>query len=623
MRKKTQSTLAPLARIGALEAGMVTALAIGDHDGPCLFAGTPVGVYRSPIGEAHFDAPWERCPGSPTAILSLAVSPTYAQNHTLWAGTGDGVFVSHDGGESWAAASMAISGAAVIALVCSPNFAEDGLLLAGTVEDGILYSDTRGETWQNKSFGLLDATVMCLAFSPGVANDGTVFAGSDTTLYYSYNRALAWKVLPVPDALVPALSLLVSPRFETDKTVFLGSEQQGLYRSTDQGASWQKLDLPANSINALLHGPDGDTLAAATEAGIFKSTDGGDTWQRWLEEPDAICLAGQGPWLAAGTAEHGAWSADGQSEWQAMANLPARAVHGLTLSPRFGEDPLAFMFGPQDGIWRTSDGGQSWGSLEALPGSDIAALAASPQFAKDRTLAAASPSGLMVSGDAGSSWRIVSQMPASQAAFSPDGKRLAAAFAGLGIKTSNNLGADWQSEMGPWDGAGQIDALAISNSGQLYVGWREAGGATLSLWQGTSGQFEQVLSQPAGENPVIRLFIPTEPIPHRPWFASLGGRVWTLSARKGQAALQAEVFSAGDARENIVSLTGLQSQGSLRLLAATGQHLYQSTDGKDWTKIYDFGAHPVVAMTLPPNFSQDNTVYVLLLGGVFARAVIA
>jgi photosystem II stability/assembly factor-like uncharacterized protein len=623
MRKKRHSTRPPLTRLGAPEAGMVTALAAGRGEGTAIFAGTPAGVFRTPAGQAHGFASWQRCPGSPAGVLALAISPAFDQDHSLWAGTHNGVFLSTNGGASWARAHMPISGAAIMALSCSPGFAADGLLLAGTLEDGVLYSNDRGQTWQSKSFGLLDASVLCLAFSPGVERDETVFAGGETSLYYSYNRALAWKELPVPEALAPVLSLLVSPRFETDHTLYLGSEQQGLFRSADRGATWQRLDVPANCINALLHWPDDRSLVAATEAGTFRSADGGGTWYCWLSVPDVISLAGRERLLAAGTAERGAWATDGVGAWQAAANLPARSVSGLELSPRFHTDQLAFMFGQREGLWRSTDGGHRWADLsQALPSPEILDASVSPQFAADGTVVAASSAGLLVGSAAGSAWRAASETPASLAAFSPDGKRLAASFPGHGIATTQNLGAAWQAVPGPWDGPGEVAALAINNAGQLYVGWREAAGDSLSFWQGTPGQFEPVLTVPAGENPVIRLYVPPEPAAHRPWYVGLGSHVWTLSSRIGQTPVQAEVFEAGAAQENIISLAGLQAQGVQRLLAATGQHLYESPNGKDWAKIYEFGSDPVAAMALSPNFAHDRTAYVLLLGGVFARAVI-
>ena len=43
----------------------------------------------------------------------------------------------------------------------------------------------------------------------------------------------------------PILTLALSPAFATDNTLYAGTEQAGLYRSTDRGASWQPLALPA------------------------------------------------------------------------------------------------------------------------------------------------------------------------------------------------------------------------------------------------------------------------------------------------------------------------------------------------------------------------------------------
>src|SRR5262249_54136790 len=147
---------------------------------------------------------------------------------------------------------MPIASSAVVAISFSPNYAVDGILLAGTVEDGIFYSNTRGARWQTNGFGLLDASVFCLGFSPNFSRDTTTFAGTDTTLYFSYNGAMAWKQLPFPEGAAPALSLAVSPHYEQDQTLLVGTESQGLHRSTDRGRTWRAVNLPASCINVLL-----------------------------------------------------------------------------------------------------------------------------------------------------------------------------------------------------------------------------------------------------------------------------------------------------------------------------------------------------------------------------------
>ena len=255
-----------------------------------LFIGTKVGLYRSSGFDGGLVRGWDRLAGAPLGIVSLAVSPDFALDRTIIAGTDTGIFISRDAGDTWAAAHIPHSRSMILALCFSPNYLADGIVLAGTLEDGVWLSDTRGESWQARSFGLLDATAFALAISPNFAADETIYAGTDTAVYYSYNGARAWKQLHFPDDAAPVLSLAVSPDFESDHALYAGTEKNGLYRSVDRGQRWEKLDFPAASVNAMVasakHG-----LLAATEAGVFLSRDKGDTWARLAGVPDAISLA--------------------------------------------------------------------------------------------------------------------------------------------------------------------------------------------------------------------------------------------------------------------------------------------------------------------------------------------
>ena len=253
MPTRTKSSTYPrLARLGSPKAGTVAALAVGQTaDETTVFAGTQVGLFRSAGFTGDSVEGWERLAAAPLGIVSLAASPTYAEDHTLVAGTNSGLFVTRDGGDTWQAAPIPFAGAIAVSVAFSANYPRDGALLAGTLEDGVFYSDNRGASWQRKSFGLLDPTAYAVAFSPNFGRDETAFAGTDSTLYYSYNGGRAWKAVDFPEGAAPVLSVAVSPSFGSDQTVFAGTENQGLFRSTDRGQHWLKVDLPAVCINAL------------------------------------------------------------------------------------------------------------------------------------------------------------------------------------------------------------------------------------------------------------------------------------------------------------------------------------------------------------------------------------
>jgi hypothetical protein len=365
------------------------------------------------------------------------------------------------------------------------------------------------------------------------------------------------------------------------------------------------------------------TLLAATESGLYGSTDRGDTWQPLLEQPNVISLASRDGLTLAGLVDQGAWMGGATGAWRPVPDFSARALVGLALSPQFERDRTAYLFGQGEAPWRSTDGGVTWTGLDEddLSG-DIRDLALAPDFARSRVAVAASSAGVLISADAGEHWEPVIPRAAGRVAFSPDGKVLAAAFEPGGLGASADQGQTWQRVAGPWSGAGKVIALAVDSAQQFHLAWLEGVGETLSLWQGKGDQFEKVLSVPAGKNPLAAIYLPSEPAPDRPWYAGVGNSVWVFSGRKGRRPVASTVFEADERGDSLLSLTGAQTSASHVLLASSGRQIHKSVDGQDWTVAYDCGHDRALALALSPNYAKDKTVYLLLLGGAFAQAVI-
>jgi photosystem II stability/assembly factor-like uncharacterized protein len=257
---------------------------------------------------------------------SVVVSPQFEEDHSVFAGVPGGVLRSVDGGQHWTMAALGSPPPIVSALVISPNFIHDGTLLAGSMEDGVFRSPDHGRHWSGWNFGLLDLNVLALAISPGFVDDETLFVGTESGIFQSINGGRAWREVDLPVGYEPVISLAVAPTYAqggplaTEGVLFAGTETQGLLRSMDRGATWERVGTKhlTDPINAVLmppgfaaRKPARAELLALMDKGLFLSRDAGETWVKWQNkrldgQGGSAMLAprglGPGAWLLVGLA---------------------------------------------------------------------------------------------------------------------------------------------------------------------------------------------------------------------------------------------------------------------------------------------------------------------------------
>lgn len=189
---------------------------------------------------------WQALPPPPGgSVNTLAASPGFFADRTLLAGTGNGVYLSSDGGSSWVILSTAI---APKRLILAPGYPTDPTLFAvadATRESyDVLYrSVDGGVNWLPVWYG---GAVHDLALSPSFAADGTAFLAVSLfpgQVLRSSDFGLTWQALPDPVELEPVLHLAVSPNYAADHTLFAAGFGP-LNRSTDGGTTWQRLGAP-------------------------------------------------------------------------------------------------------------------------------------------------------------------------------------------------------------------------------------------------------------------------------------------------------------------------------------------------------------------------------------------
>ena len=223
------------------------------------------------------------------------------------------------------------------------------------------------------------------------------------TIFKSTDRGETWQKtnLAVPmggdeDLRWGGDRLVVSP---TDSNLLLfGSRKDGLWRSLDGGINWTQGDLPVvdNGIGvmAIAFAPQGESVYASIyDEGIYRSTDWGRTWQKLEDSParvmqlkvalDGIVYVTREESPLVSKYESGQWS-----------DITPRGIfvhdnfNGLSLHPQ-AADTLIVSEGDKGRgkVYYSSDRGASWQSKTAKLNQTVTWLA--PEFFNDHNSAIA------------------------------------------------------------------------------------------------------------------------------------------------------------------------------------------------------------------------------------------
>jgi hypothetical protein len=220
------------------------------------------------------------------ATTAVAISPSFEHDRTVFTAIPGGIGRSQDAGETWTFVQLPLPAPLVTSIQVSPDFAHDRFILAGTAQDGMLISNDGGETWAAWNSGLFDLNVFTVAFSPNSPNivrDHHVFAGTSTGLFQSINAGRLWSPIEVASDRTAILALAISPNPADGGDhyhLFAGTEH-GLLASRDAGISWQHAgpDFPRGTAHAVASSANRDDLAVLCDSAVMRSDDGGDTWQ--------------------------------------------------------------------------------------------------------------------------------------------------------------------------------------------------------------------------------------------------------------------------------------------------------------------------------------------------------
>jgi photosystem II stability/assembly factor-like uncharacterized protein len=277
----------------------VRALAVHPRDPRTLYLGSEQGVYVSSDGAET----WSRLPAplDGLQVWSLWVSPQRPE--LLLAGTCPShIFRSEDAGRSWKeAATRMTEDCPRILHTRVTGFAGDpenpDLLWAGVEIDGVHKSDDGGRTWRPVGTGLSSRDIHALVLVPGRAGGPgrRLLAATNNDLNRSSDDGATWQPLRVNGSLPWSYCRALAQVCGRPEEVLLGHGDAPpgwagiVARSRDGGDSWAPAAMPgrANSTlwNFAVHPADPDLVYAASVSGqVYRSTDAGASWDKLARE---------------------------------------------------------------------------------------------------------------------------------------------------------------------------------------------------------------------------------------------------------------------------------------------------------------------------------------------------
>jgi photosystem II stability/assembly factor-like uncharacterized protein len=230
-----------------------------------LFAGTRTGLWHS----GDWGGTWERLRAAPSGDsleATGAVHDILTTTSGVYVAAEAGLFVSGDFGYSWKHHAVEAPALAVMP-TRFPN--ADPTILVGTAS-GLLRSPDAGKTFEPTA---LAGTGVRRLLWPGPALVVATDSGVQVSLDSGDHFDAVGRGLP----RAPAIALVVSSLYALDPVILAGVEGEGVYRSSDGGASWTRAGLEGVTVNDLFW--FGPLLYAATERGLYRSQNAGEDFE--------------------------------------------------------------------------------------------------------------------------------------------------------------------------------------------------------------------------------------------------------------------------------------------------------------------------------------------------------
>ncbi|QNL23019.1 glycosyl hydrolase [Hyphobacterium sp. CCMP332] len=364
----------------ALTSGRISDIAVNPNDySEYYLAIASGGVWKTSNSGTTFDPIFD-AQGS-YSIGCVTIAPS--NSNVIWVGSGennnqrsvaygDGVYKSTDGGKSWK--NMGLKNSEHIGMITiHPEYenivyvAAYGPLWSPGGDRGIYKSTDGGENWEKilavsehtgfneihmdpRDPQLLYATAHQRRRHVWTYIDG----GPETAIYKSTDGGDNWKKLEngIPNNDLGRIGMDISPANpDVVYAIIKATENGGFYKSTDRGESWSKMSdwqTSGNYYQEIVCDPNDVDLVYSLDTWLHHTEDGGKTFQRTGEKSkhvDNHCI-----WINPNDTDHWRVGCDGglyetwnaAGDWHYKPNLPITQFYKVAVD---NSEPFYYVYG--------------------------------------------------------------------------------------------------------------------------------------------------------------------------------------------------------------------------------------------------------------------------------------
>ena len=175
------------------------------------------------------------------------------------------------------------------------------VMYIGTIGQSVWRSTDLGDSWKRASNGIFaEADIRAIAIDPG--NSSVVFAGTENGLYRTADGAETWQFVDSEMNGLQIWDIEISEK--NPNTIFVGTCPSDLFKSTDGGKTWIRLDVELADecaggaiiprVTSIAIDPEDDQVvyAGIEIDGFRRSTDGGKNWETINEGLSSLDIHG-------------------------------------------------------------------------------------------------------------------------------------------------------------------------------------------------------------------------------------------------------------------------------------------------------------------------------------------